>query len=241
MIFERVTCLSLSYPNWIVETPSLAQFIKQGITFNSPVTFLVGPNGSGKSTIIEAIAEAYGLDAQGGRAGRKYGNDRPKTPLGEGCQLHFTREGSRISAVKRNRKGYFLRAETAYGFMTFVQGMPGYWEDDITKMSHGEGFLTVLETMFNHQGLYLLDEPESALSFDSCLRLLSIIRHIVSIGGQVICATHSPLLSAYPHAQLLSLGEHGIESCAWKELPLVDQWRRFYHDPSLYLSYLTED
>ncbi|WP_220184035.1 AAA family ATPase [Thermoactinomyces mirandus] len=243
MIIERVTCdkLILNENQWMFHVPAVNQVIKAGLEFHSPITFLVGENGSGKSTIVEALAEAYGLDAYGGRAGRKFVNDRPQTPLGEIMRLYYTPTGAKLSASRRKRKGYFLRAETAFGFMSFVSGMPGYWEEDITKMSHGEGFLTVLNTMFSKPGLYLMDEPEAALSFSSCLRLIAIIHRLVNIGGQVICATHSPVLTAIPGAEILELGSHGIHQVEWKELSLVDHWRRYLSDPSFYLQPLLEE
>lgn len=209
------------------------------MTLTAPVTFLVGENGSGKSTLIEAVAEAHGLDAHGGRAGRKYGNDRPKTPLGQQLRLEYTSAGSRmVTGPRRGRRGYFLRAETAFGLMRTVTGLPGYWQDDVTIMSHGEGFLAVLDAMFAHPGLYLMDEPEAALSFSSCLRLVALMQQLADTGGQVICATHSPLLTALPGAQILEVGEHGIRQAAWGDLALIDHWRRYLADPSAYLRHL---
>ncbi|MFD1425145.1 AAA family ATPase [Laceyella tengchongensis] len=242
MIIERVSCLSVTEHNqWPFNVPAVVQLMEESLSFSAPITFLVGENGSGKSTIIEALAEGYGLDAHGGRAGRKYVNDRDKTPLGEVIQIQYTPMGAKVSASRRKRKGYFLRAETAFGFMSFVSGMRGYWEEDITKMSHGEGFLTVLNTMFSEPGLYLLDEPEAALSFSSCLRLVAIINRLAKLGGQVICATHSPLLTAIPGAEILELGSHGISKVPWKELSLVDHWRRYLNDPSFYLRHVLEE
>jgi predicted ATPase len=243
LIVERVSCQigSINKNQWPFNVPAVAQIIEEGLTFSAPVTFLVGENGSGKSTVIEAIAEAYGLDAHGGRAGRRFVNDRPKTPLGEVLQLHFTPTGSKLSAYSRRRKGYFLRAETAHGFMNFVTGLPGYWQENVMEMSHGEGFLTVLNTMFSDPGLYLMDEPEAALSFSSCLRLVALMHRIASEGGQVICATHSPLLTALPGSEIFELGPHGIRRVPWKKLSLVDHWRRYLEDPNSYLRYILNE
>lgn len=234
MIINRVTCEvdTISQNHWPFHVPAVAQVIKEGLEFTKPVTFLVGENGSGKSTIVEAIAEAYGLDAQGGRAGRKYENDRPKTPLGEVLQLNYTPIWAKRFASPRDRKGYFLRAETAFGFMSFVTGLPGYWDENVMEMSHGEGFLTVLNKMFSEPGLYLLDEPEAALSFSSCLRLIALIQRLADTGGQVICATHSPLLTALPGSEILEIGSQGLERVRWKDTYLVDDWRRFLEDPN---------
>ncbi|MGH3620219.1 MAG: ATP-binding cassette domain-containing protein [Sciscionella sp.] len=217
----------------------MTDLVEHGMSFTKPVTFLVGENGSGKSTLIEAFAEAYGLDARGGRAGRKYGNNRPKTPLGEILTLDSTTEGARQRGGSRSkRKGYFLRAETAFGFMEVVSGMAGYWEEDTSEMSHGEGFLTVLQTMFREPGLYLMDEPEAALSFQSCLRLVALLHQLGDSGAQVICATHSPILAGTPDADIIEVGEHGFDRVSWEQLELVANWRRYLNDPEFYLRHL---
>jgi predicted ATPase len=243
LIINKVSCQidSANQNQWPFNVPAVRKIIEKGFKFTKPVTFLVGENGSGKSTIVEAIAEAYGLDAHGGRAGRKFVNDRPKTPLGEVVELHYTPIWAKRFASPRNRKGYFLRAETAFGFMSFVTGLPGYWEENVMEMSHGEGFLTVLNTMFSDPGLYLMDEPEAALSFSSCLRLIALIHRLATIGGQVICATHSPLLTALPGSEIIELGPHGIERVPWKETSLVNHWRRYLEDPDFYLRYILNE
>jgi len=224
---------------WPYTVPCIADLLDDGLALTQPVTFLVGENGSGKSTLVEAIAEAFDLDARGGRAGRKYTNDRPKTPLGERLRLDLTAEGLRmLSGGRRKRKGYFLRAETAFGFMEIVSGMAGYWDEDTSAMSHGEGFLTVFDNMFRVPGLYVMDEPEAALSFTSCLRLVKLMHDLGRSGAQVICATHSPILASTPGADIVELGEHGIRRTGWDELEVVDHWRRYLDDPQAYLRHL---
>jgi len=221
--------------------PCVAALIEDGLTFTTPVTLLVGENGSGKSTLVEAIAEAAGLDARGGRAGRKYGNDRPKTPLGDILRLDMTAEGARMASAPRlKRKGYFLRAETAFGFAEVVSGMAGYWSQDLSTQSHGEGFLTIFDTMFTQPGIYLMDEPEAALSFTSCLRLVALMYELGRSGAQVVCATHSPLLAAIPGADIIELGDHGVRHTAWDKLELVDHWRRYLGNPTAYLRHIVE-
>lgn len=118
---------------WPFTIPCVAAIARDGLELRRPVTFLVGENGSGKSTLVEAIAEAAGLDARGGRAGRKYGNQRPMTRLGEVMRLGLTREGAKMRLRARNkRKGYFLRAETLFGLAEVVSGLPGYWPEEAT-------------------------------------------------------------------------------------------------------------
>ncbi|HWC82123.1 MAG TPA: AAA family ATPase [Pseudonocardiaceae bacterium] len=227
---------------WPFDVPAVAELAEGGLTFDQPITFLVGENGSGKSTLVEALAEAFGLDARGGRAGRKYVNDRPKTPLGEILRLDTTPAGGRMLAGARTRKkGYFLRAETAFGFMNAVSGMHGYWEEDTSEMSHGEGFLTVLDAMFREPGLYVMDEPEAALSFSSCLKLVALIHQLGNSGAQVVCATHSPILATTPGAEIIEIGEHGCRRTTWDRLDLVAHWRRYLNDPQSYLRHVTED
>ena len=227
---------------WPFTVPAVAELADSGLAFHRPVTFLIGENGSGKSTLVEALAEAYGLDAQGGRAGRKYGNDRPKTPLGEIVRLDRTAAGSEMSSGSRSgRKGYFHRAETAFGFMGVVSGMQGYWEEDTGTMSHGEGFLTVFDAMFGDPGFYVMDEPEAALSFSSCLRLVALMYELGRTGAQVVCATHSPILAATPGADIIEIGDHGMRRTTWAGLDLVDHWRRYLTDPDFYLRHITDD
>ena len=224
---------------WPCTVPCVADLVDNGLAFSRPVTFLVGENGSGKSTLVEAIAEAFGLDARGGRAGRKYTNDRPKTALGEQLRLDLTAEGARmLSGSRRRKKGYFLRAETAFGFMEVVSGMPGYWDEDTSVMSHGEGFFAVFDTMFREPGLYVMDEPEAALSFTSCLRLVKLMHELGRSGAQVICATHSPILASTPDADIIEVGEHGSRRTTWADLELVDHWRRYLDHPEAYLRHL---
>ena len=226
--------------SWPYTVPCVAELAEHGWEFTAPVTFLVGENGSGKSTVVEAIAEAFNLDAHGGRAGRKYGNNRPKTPLGEVLRLETTTEGTQLrSGPRTKRKGFFLRAETAFGLMTAVAGMRGYWEADTSEMSHGEGFLTVFAEMFSGPGLYLMDEPEAALSFSSCLQLVALMHDLGDSGAQIICSTHSPVLAATPGADIIEVGDHGSRRAKWDELDLTAQWRRFLADPGFYLRHVT--
>lgn len=223
---------------WPFTLPPVAQILSDGLTFDQPVTFLVGENGSGKSTIIEAIAEAYGVDVRGGHSGRRYASALEPSPLGKELRLERTKVGRQM--IGRKARGYFLRAETAYGFFEYVTENRVYGDHDLMSMSHGESFLTVFDIRFDQQGLYLMDEPESALSFTSCLRLLALLDQLRHNGSQVICATHSPLLASLPDAQILELGDHGARPVSWEKLELVDHWRRFLHRPDAYLKHLIE-
>lgn len=227
---------------WPFSVPCVAELAESGLQFTAPVTMVVGENGSGKSTLVEALAEGFGLDARGGRAGRKYGNDRPKTALGEVLQLETTSAGARMRSGSRSRrKGFFLRAETAFGLMNSVSGMQGYWEADTEAMSHGEWFLTVFAEMMQEPGFYVMDEPEAALSFTSCLQLVGLMHELGSSGAQVVCATHSPILASTPGADIIEVGEHGTRRAKWDELQLTDHWRRFLDSPQTYLRHVVDE
>lgn len=177
----------------------------------------------------------------GRQVGTRYASTGAKTPLGETMDAEFTAAGWRLVAgPRRQRKGFFLRAETLFNLAQNVSGLPGFWDADLTQRSHGEGFLTVLEAMFSEPGIYLMDEPEAALSFLSCLGLVGLLDRLAATGGQVICATHSPLLTALPGAQILELGDDGIRPVAWAHLELVDHWRRYLTNPGLYLQHFLE-
>jgi predicted ATPase len=205
-----------------------------GLHFEKPLTFFVGENGSGKSTLVEAIAQAFGIDTRGGHGGRKYAtNDEPnelgsmivlRPPLGD----------------RRRIRSFFLRVETALGVLEFMSesGVSGYGDRHAAEVSHGESFLQVIEGRFEGPGLYLLDEPESALSFRSCLALMATLHDLAGTGSQIICSTHSPLLTALPGATILELSESGIVRKDWLEL--VQRWTEFLQDPGRYLRYLLE-
>ncbi|MGQ0778814.1 MAG: hypothetical protein ACT4NY_31125 [Pseudonocardiales bacterium] len=118
--------------------------------------------------------------------------------------------------------------------------VPGYWEDNTAEMSHGEGFLTVFGSMFRDPGFYVMDEPEAALSFTSCLQLVALMHQLGQSGAQVVCATHSPILAATPGAEIIEMGEHGLRRVDWADLELVDHWRRYLEHPKAYLRHITE-
>ncbi|MEV5893289.1 AAA family ATPase [Nonomuraea fuscirosea] len=239
-----LTRLELSRPatDWCAALPVVRHLELQGLTFTDRVTFLVGENGSGKSTLVEAIADACDINSEGGKAGTKYASTGMPSPLGGALDVELTATGlALLRGPRRRRRGFFFRAETLFTLGQHVSGMKGFWDDDLTEQSHGEGFFTVLDRMVSGPGLYLLDEPEAALSFRSCLRLLGLMHQVSGEGGQIICATHSPILASLPGAQIVELSEHGIQSTEWEALQLVDDWRRFLTKPDLYLRYLLEE
>ncbi|MQA83158.1 MAG: AAA family ATPase [Streptosporangiales bacterium] len=232
---------------WPYTIPCVAAIAENGLEFTHPVTFLVGENGSGKSTLVEAIAEAYGINPRGGRGSMKRKVPlEDRSPLGRHLELELTPQGARYAANRKLKsRSYFLRAETAFDFIEFISSfeyiLPGYWQDDLRTKSHGEGFLTVLRTVFSEPGLYLMDEPEAALSFASCLQLVGLFHHLGKTGAQVICATHSPILASTPHADIIELDDDGFRHTKWADLQLVDHWRRYLTKPEFYLRHVIDD
>lgn len=227
--------------DWPFTIPAVDQLITDGLEFNAPVTMLVGDNGSGKSTIVEAIAEGFQLDSRGGRASRPPRSETVLTPLGEVIELEMTPRGSRMLRGPRlQKKGFFLRAETAFEMTERLGGVPGYWDEDTAEMSHGEGFLAVFRAMFRDPGFYVLDEPESALSFTACLHLVALMDELSESGSQIVCATHSPILASLPGADIVEVGDNGMQRAPWEELQLVTHWRRYLDDPASYLRHLLD-
>ncbi|MGV4926921.1 AAA family ATPase (plasmid) [Streptomyces sp. BHT-5-2] len=223
---------------WPWTVPCVRQLVQEGLAFRAPVTFLVGENGSGKSTLVEALAEGFGLDSYGGSAGYKYAGSREVSPLGSRIRFDPTREGrAMVRAPRVRRRGFFLRAETALEALSGERASQRISRHP-DEMSHGEGFLLAFRERFAQRGLYVLDEPEAALSFSSCLELVALMDELGRAGAQVVCATHSPLLTALPGAEIVEVGEHGMRSAQWAELGLVDHWRRYLSDPRAYLRHV---
>lgn len=214
--------------DWPGTIPAVAQVLTEGLELPEGITFLVGENGSGKSTIVEAVAMAYGLAAEGGGNQMAFSTRESESPL------------HRWLALERSvgqRQGFFLRAETMHGFYTRMEQI-GAHLPDLHAMSHGESFLTLLAERFRWPGLYCLDEPEAALSFSSTLALMGTLNDVVAAGGQVLCATHSPLLAATPGATILEVGAWGVRPCAWEDLTLVAVWKNFLNHPESQLRWL---
>ena len=218
---------------WPATLPAVRQLLDEGLDVPAGVTFLVGENGSGKSTLVEAVAQAYGLNAEGGSRGAQHRTRDSESPLSE--VLRVVRSPGPLVA------SYFLRAETMHGLYTYLEENPARdvrREPRFHEMSHGESFLAVLRTRFAGYGFFLLDEPESALSFRSCLALVALLDDLRREGAQVLCATHSPLVASLPGATILEVGEHGVREASYDDLDLVRDWRGFLAAPERYLRHL---
>lgn len=183
------------------------------LDFHADVTFFVGENGSGKSTVLEAVALALGFGIEGGTINNTLLNTaRAGSTLKD--QLKLAR------SFRRPRDGYFLRAESFYNVATYIDEMPGstgYGDRKLHDRSHGEAFMTVLLEKFRGRGLYLLDEPEAALSPNRQLAALSAIHQLVRQESQFIIVTHSPILLAYPNARIYCFDATGITEMAYED------------------------
>lgn len=210
------------------------------LEFHSRVTFLVGENGSGKSTLLEALAVACGLNAEGGSR-----NFRFETRTEEHTLERFLKLSKNPILPDDS---FFLRAETFYNVATEIEKLDeggrdigrAYSEKKLHEQSHGEGFLALFENRFRGRGLYLLDEPEAALSPTRQLSFLVLLKRLCNAGSQLILATHSPIIMAYPDAWLYVLTERGPERMPYEETEHYRVWRAFLSNHKKVLANLFE-
>lgn len=190
------------------------------LVLSEPVTFFIGENGSGKSTLLEAIAIALGFNAEGGSRNFRFGTRESHSDLHAYLRA--------IRGIARPQDGFFLRAESYYNVATEIENLdrvpgaappigPAYGPRALHEQSHGESFLALVQHRFHGSGLYLLDEPEAALSPMRQMALLSKLRDLVEARSQFIVATHSPILLALPGAAIYELGPSGPRSVRYEE------------------------
>lgn len=199
------------------------------------VTTLVGDNGSGKSTLVEALAVASGFNAEGGGKNLSFATHDTHSGLDEHLRLQWN---------QRPQWGWFLRAETFYGMATHiaVDADLALRFPSLHTRSHGESFLDLALARFDGPGLYLLDEPEAALSMSGQLALLALIHRASATGAQFILSTHSPLLMAYPGAHIYELTADAPPTRrAFDEVDSVQMWRLFLDEPSQFFDTLFDD
>ncbi len=207
-----------SFSSYPFDIPAVRNL--DSLEFHPAVTFLVGDNGTGKSTLLEAIAVAFGFNPEGGTHSFSFATRESHSQLHTCLRL--------VKGIKRPKTGFFLRAESLFNVATEIDrldqdplgGPPiinSYGGVPLHEMSHGESFWALLIHKFHGQGLYILDEPEAALSPTRQLSALTRIHELVQEGSQFINATHSPILMAYPNARIFMFGDDAIREVAYEE------------------------
>ncbi|MBP0971124.1 MAG: AAA family ATPase [Oscillospiraceae bacterium] len=195
------------------------------LTFTKPVTFFAGENGTGKSTLLEAIAIAAGFNPEGGSRNYNFSTCDSHSELCRALRL--------VRGWRRPAWGYFLRAESFYNVATaeeiYSRG-PGGNPQHYHECSHGESFLKLIQNSFSGNGLFLLDEPEAALSPQRQLTLLLEIAECAAAGSQFLIATHSPILLGLPGAEILSFDGGAIRPCAYEDTESYQITKLFLND-----------
>jgi predicted ATPase len=185
------------------------------LSTNNSLTFFVGENGSGKSTLLEAIAIAYGFNPEGGTRNFNFSTKDTHSDLEKAITV--------VKGVKRPVDGFFFRAESFYNVASEIDNLGGedylkyYGGKSLHRQSHGESFLSLMENRFKGNGLYILDEPEAALSPQKLLSVIVVILRLIKENSQFIIATHSPILLGIPNAKILSFDKGKISQIKYEE------------------------
>ena len=215
----------------------------ESLELHPKVTFIVGENGSGKSTLLEAIAVGLGFNAEGGSKNFRFGTRASHS------ELH---QFLRLSRGLRPRDGFFLRAESFFNVATEIEKLDdepaialpiikSYGGVSLHEQSHGESFFTLLTKRFGGQGLYILDEPEAALSPQRQMAVLVRFHDLIKLKSQFIIATHSPILMAYPDAWIYECSSEGLRRVAYTDTEHYKVSRHFLNHPERTLQELLKD
>lgn len=213
----------------------------ESLELTKPVTFLIGENGVGKSTFIEAVAVGLGLNAEGGTQNFNFYTKETHSELYEYLKIS--------KGIKRPKTKFFLRAETFYNVSSELDdietGLMGthykdYGGKSLHVCSHGEAFMQLMQNRFTDHGLYILDEPEAALSPSRQLSLLVLIDELVKQGSQFIISTHSPILIAYRDGEILDLNHH-FEKVNFKDTDIYQTYIMFLQNPEMMQHHLFDE
>lgn len=233
--------------SYLNDIPAVKYLTQAGeISIDNDVTIFVGENGTGKSTLLEAIAVACGFNPEGGSRNFTFATAETHSEL---CK-HIM-----VSRHTIPKDGFFLRAESFYNVVTHIEELDSdemadmlgaakikdsYGGISLHNQSHGESFLALVKNRFGGNGLYILDEPEAALSPMRLLTLIRLMKDLVDNGSQFIISTHSPILMAFPGAQILELSERGIKPTCYQDTEHYQVTKRFLDNPEKMLLYLLE-
>lgn len=226
-----------SYP---FNIPSFQNGINLSLLNN--VTFFVGENGSGKSTLLEAVAEKIGFSLRGGNR-----NHNLNTGVNfEGYETLLTKAINLVWTPRRINEGFFMRAESFFNFADYIDEIAreddriynAYGGKSLHHQSHGESFLSLFNNQFD-AGIYILDEPEAALSPARILSFMTIINQLEKSGrAQFLIATHSPILLCYPRATIFSFDENGIDNVEYNDTEHYTLTKSFLENPDAYFRFL---
>lgn len=220
-----------SFDSYPFSLPAIREF--EHIELHPKMTFFIGENGSGKSTLLEAIAVSLGFNAEGGSRNFRFGTRESHSQLHEYLRI--------AKGIQRPRDGFFLRAESFFNVATEIEnlGVGGaYGGASLHEQSHGEAFLALMTERFRGNGIYLLDEPEAALSPQRQLAVLSRLHDLMEAGSQFIIATHSPILMAYPDACIYQFSGSGVAQIAYEDTEHFTVTRDFLANPARMLEIL---
>src|SRR5260370_381235 len=230
--------LDPSSVNEAQEYPFCLPFLQNGfeLGFDHAITIIVGENGTGKSTLLEGIAALAGYDEAGGGKGyRPVDHSRAIEAMGGRLS-----KALRASWLPKVTNGWFFRAESFFSVARYLDQAAvgvGAMPPDFLSHSHGEGFLRFFKERCSRQGIFIFDEPESALSPSRQIEFLKLLRLMEQSGiSQLIMATHSPMLMAYPNARLLHLSKSGLEPVAFENTGHYRLMREFFADPGSFIA-----
>ncbi|WP_226037448.1 AAA family ATPase [Aquibacillus saliphilus] len=232
--YIREVCLKrdriFSYDTFPLSLAIIRQF--RDLTLHPNVTYIIGENGMGKSTLLEGIAVALGFNPEGGTLNFNFSNFDSHSNLDDYLTL--------VKGVHRAKDSFFFRSETFYNVATNIEDLdkePGggkiidsFGGKSLHEQSHGESFFAAFNDRFKGNGLYILDEPEAALSPLRQLSMLARINDLVNQGSQFIISTHSPILMAYPHAKIVELTNDGMHETKLEDTQHYSIMKQFFED-----------
>lgn len=203
------------------------------------VTFIIGDNGTGKSTLLEALAINYGFNPEGGSKNYSFSNNDTHSSLAKFLRIS--------KGINKPKDGYFLRAESFYNASTYVEVLANetginlydyYGGKSLHEQSHGESFFSLFMHRFWGEGVYILDEPEAALSPQRLLSFLVRMHELVNQKSQFIIATHSPIVLSYPNSKIIEISEEGFKDVRYNESENYTIYKSFLDYPESMLEKL---